>query len=169
MTLVQVTIGDETTEFWFCEENEHNLIGLLSNMEAECKQGQHESPELVAGLVSYLLRSSESADELWSNVFGSEGESMEWWDAQHFKDGADWDKIGRVYMECCDPDDPTAMPISKEFGIYEVAQAFALAIVKGYRDACTGKRFTLNSVEEMDACSSDVVMQIAVLGDVVYG
>lgn len=172
-TLVAVTFDDEYHEFWFCAEHDHDLISKLAAMEADCKADKHEVRDTVSqepwrGLSDYLMRDEESQQSLWEAVFGSSGETWDWWHAVRLVEG-DWDKIGRVYLEVTNPDDEMGMPVNATIGIQDVADAYAKAVARGYRDACTGRRLTLDLDAGLDACSSDVVLQIAVLGDVVYG
>ena len=130
-----------------------------------------ESPELVRveTLKTYLLADPERATDMWCSVFGSAGESWEWWLDVRFVEG-DWDVPGVVHLEIENPDDEMGMPVSKDVRLDDVAEAFATAVVRGYRDTCTGKPISADDVDAgLDACSSDVILQLLVLGEVVYG
>lgn len=167
MTLVMVTVGDETTEFWFCNDHDHNLLGMLSNWEEDCKKGVHTRDGAVAGLAKYLTRTPEASEELWSNIFGGGWDTLPWWSDFVYFDGADWDRIGRVRLTALDPDSGVTDEVSKTLGIDDLATAYARCITAGYVDACTGRPITLD-LTNTDACVSDTVLQMAVLGEVVY-
>lgn len=120
-------------------------------------------------MTAFLLSTDERKQAVWESALGSAFEVCPWWLRVKFVEG-DWDQIGRVALEIVNPDDEMGPPVPATVGIDEIARAYATAVCKGYADACTGHRITLDTLDEgMDSCSSDVVMQIAVLGDVIYG
>lgn len=117
-------------------------------------------------LQQYLLE--DCAEEMWSAVFGSAGDSFSWWNRVSFMGDADWDKPGEVWLGIEDPEDPTMLStVEKKVTLKDVAHAVALCEVNKLAvDPCTG-RLDL-SFEQWDACIADAVMQILVLGEVVY-
>lgn len=106
-------------------------------------------------------------NELWSNVFGTAGDSFWWWRIVDFIEG-DWDTVGKVRLGIANPDDETKIK-TKTVGIDDVVAAVSKVLDKGYRDACTGKPIAVGPDMDWDACTSDCVLQVLVLGEVVYG
>lgn len=108
-------------------------------------------------------------EDLWSEVLGGGWEEWIWWIKINYLDGADWDKIGKVEITYEDPDEE-GKHSKKIIGIEDLVRAIEFAVSKGYRDACTGIPIKYQDVEAgFDACSSDCIVQIAVMGDVYYG
>ena len=94
---------------------------------------------------------------LWSNVFGAAVESMGWWLIK-FGAGSGWDRAGLVTVTLTDPD--TGVVVSRRsFTVETIAEAVSKAHARGYRINWT----------DMDASDADTVLQIALLGKVVYG
>ena len=54
--------------------------------------------ERIETLKAYLLADPERAVDMWCAVFGSAGESWEWWLDMRFVEG-DWDVPGVVHLE----------------------------------------------------------------------
>lgn len=98
--------------------------------------------------------------ELWSAVFGSAFESFgTHWHEIEYLDGADWDKIGKVRLVAIDEE--TLEKTEKVVGIEELIQALPIANSQVYMD--------LLNFDNYDAICGDAVLQVAVLGEVVYG
>lgn len=109
-----------------------------------------------------------NTQEIWENAFGTSGESWSWWREVTFLDGADWDKPGRVRLGIEDPNDESKTRV-KTIGITEL-KAAAVKAASTCVDACTGSKIAVHGEDlDWDACVSDCVLQIAVLGEVVYG
>lgn len=105
---------------------------------------------------------------LWCNILGGGWEYCSWWREVRYAEGADWDKPGKVTLWVDHPDFAEGTKEKrKTISPKDVVEALYKAMEKGYVDACTGSPI----FEEMswDQCSSDVILQIAVLGEVVYG
>lgn len=98
--------------------------------------------------------------ELWDAVFGSAFETFgnHWYEIEYLGD-ASWDVIGKVKLTAIDED--TLLKTKKVVGIEELAQALPKANEKVYMD--------LFDFDNYDAICGDAVLQMAVLGDVVYG
>jgi hypothetical protein len=98
--------------------------------------------------------------ELWESVFGSAFESFgtHWHEVEYLGD-ADWDNIGQVRLVAID--EVTLLKTEKVIGIQELAEALPKANEKVYMD--------LFDFDEYDAVCGDAVLQVAVLGEVVYG
>lgn len=108
-----------------------------------------------------------SKQEIWENAFGTSGETFSWWREVTFLEG-DWDVIGRVRLGIEDPEDESRT-VTKTVGISVVMAAARLA-AETCVDACTGRKISVHGEDlDWDACVSDCVLQIAVLGEVVYG
>lgn len=118
-------------------------------------------------------------EEVWEQAFGTSGETWGWWVSIDFFDGATWeaDNGGFVRLTITDPDDADADDaeqgtITKDVRVADVLAAVQTAVDKGYLDTCTGTPLANKLTEgdlDWDACTSDVVLQVAVLGDVIYG
>lgn len=96
-------------------------------------------------------------NELWSEVFGASVESLGWWLIE-FGAGSGWDRAGMVAVTLTDPD--TGVVEGRELlTVGDVAEAVSKAHEQGYRINWT----------DMDAYDADTVLQIALLGKVVFG
>ena len=96
-------------------------------------------------------------NELWSNVFGASVESMGWWLIK-FGTYAGWDRPGTVTVTLTDPD--TGKVEGRTTVVVEdLAKAVSKAHEQGYRI----------NWSDMDAYDADTVLQIALLGKVVFG
>ena len=109
----------------------------------------------------------ERITDLWSQVMGGAFEYCSWWREVRYIGEADWDKPGKVTLVIENPGSTGAKTKRKTIGPKDVVQALYTAMERGHRDACTGRPITEHM--DWDQCSSDVVLQIAVLGEVVYG
>jgi len=101
--------------------------------------------------------------ELWMSVFGSESETWGWSEIE-FLEG-DWDIPGLARVRFFDPD------INEEYGIKDLVMddiwtALARCVELGLKDACTGD--PIHETCEWDACNADTLLQVAVLGKVVF-
>jgi hypothetical protein len=98
--------------------------------------------------------------ELWEAVFGSAFESFgtHWHEVEYIGD-ADWENIGQVKLVVID--EVTLLKTEKVIGIEELAEALPKANEEVYMD--------LFDFDEYDAVCGDAVLQVAVLGEVVYG
>lgn len=105
-------------------------------------------------------------DELMNNVMGSAWETWEWWVLLEYVDGCDWQTypnnphLPYVRVGIADPDDPDdPMFIGKTLSVQDILTA-------------VGEVLTSHPWirwDNMDACDSDLVLQYAVLGKVMYG
>lgn len=109
-------------------------------------------------------------EELWSSTFGSGFETWSWWRSVEFLDKADWDNPGKVRLKIADPDHEEfsgkvkQRTVDMDRLLWAVGQAAATCV-----DACTGEPITLRKGRvDFDACVGDCVLQIAVLGRVMY-
>ena len=98
--------------------------------------------------------------ELWEAVFGSAFESFgtHWHEVEYLGD-ADWEHIGQVKLVVID--EVTLLKTEKVIGIEELAEALPKANEEVY--------MYLFDFDEYDAVCGDAVLQMAVLGEVVYG
>jgi hypothetical protein len=105
------------------------------------------------------------AEDFWSHVLGSAWESWSWWQRVEYSAGADWDKVGEVTVTIDDPEadwdeETDSQPVlTKTLTLEDLAASYAKCLAEGYK-------FNL---DDLDACDGDVVMQMAVLGEVTYG
>lgn len=107
-----------------------------------------------------------SEEEFWSSIFGAGWETHSWWTGHEYLKGATWQSpggpAGRVRLTIDRPD--AEGQITKEIGLDELVTAFNRA-VETKVDTCTGAPV---DIENMDTCTSDTVLQIAVLGEDYY-
>lgn len=110
------------------------------------------------------------AQVVWSSVFGSSFEVMgEHWRVIKYQGDSDWETPGEVVIGIEDPDDPDNT-ITKVLGIKEVVEALEKRL--NYK---TLEGHTVHDISvwendlDLDASEGDAVLQIALLGDVVYG
>lgn len=98
--------------------------------------------------------------ELWEAVFGSAFERFgTHWDEVEYLDGSDWDKIGKVRLVAIDEE--TEEKTEKIIGIEELGKALPIANNQVNMD--------LLDFDNYDAVCGDAVLQVAVLGEVIYG
>jgi hypothetical protein len=98
--------------------------------------------------------------ELWDAVFGSAFESFgnHWYEVDYLED-TDWDKMGKVRLVAID--EMTLLKTEKIVGIEELLKALPIANEQVYMD--------LYDFDDYDAICGDAVLQVAVLGEVIYG
>ena len=98
--------------------------------------------------------------ELWDAVFGSAFESFgsHWYEIEYLAD-TKWDKIGKVRLVAID--EMTLEKTEKVVGIEELLKALPIANEQVFMD--------LYDLDDYDAICGDAVLQVAVLGEVVYG
>lgn len=102
-------------------------------------------------------------DELWSNVFGTAGESWSWWRSVTFHGGASWETpgdSGYADLRIEDPDDESKT-IVKIVTMDDVVYAAEWYVAKGYERG--------SALDDLDAGASDLILQFMVFGEVVYG
>lgn len=99
------------------------------------------------------------ADELWSSVFGSAFESFgDHWVEVDYLGHTAWDKAGLVKLTCFDE---SYNEVTKMITIDDLVRALPIANDKVHMD--------LFDLENYDAVCGDAVLQVAVLGDVIFG
>lgn len=97
--------------------------------------------------------------ELWEAVFGSAGTDWgSWWIEEKFLDGADWNIIGKVQLTILDDNDEE---VTKVVGLDDIVQALPIANKQVYMDLLNFDRY--------DAICADAILQVVMLGEVVYG
>ena len=96
-------------------------------------------------------------NELWSEVFGAGVESLGWWLIE-FGSYTGWDRAGLVTVTLTDPD-TGVVEGRKVLTVGHIAEAVSEAHEHGYRINWT----------DMDVFDADTVLQIALLGKVVFG
>jgi hypothetical protein len=99
--------------------------------------------------------------EFWSSIMGSLEFINEWWLAVRYRDDADWDKPGVVELTIEDED---GRPLTKSLTVADLVIAYDKAVSTPHYH-CGGEI----DIDNMDECASDIVLQIAMFDDVVYG
>ena len=98
--------------------------------------------------------------ELWEAVFGSAFESFgTHWHAIEYLGDTSWDVVGQVKLTAID--EVTLLKTEKVVGIEELAKALPIANEQVSMD--------LFDFDDYDSICGDAVLQVAVLGEVVYG
>ena len=97
------------------------------------------------------------ANEFWSSVFGSCWETHPWWQDFKFEDGSSWDVAGCVHITAESPEDESET-IARHICLPDVVRAYNVA-----------KESYQIDWEELDASTSDVIIQIAVYGEAIFG
>lgn len=94
--------------------------------------------------------------ELWKAVWGASPDTWDWWGAFDFQN-CDWDRIGTVVVTVLDPADDEW--VTKPVTIDDLIAAYVK--LKEMRPSI--------HYDDFDADTADLVLQIAVLGEVTYG
>lgn len=111
------------------------------------------------------LAFSESAIEDWQSIFGSAAETNPWWRGIAHITG-DWDTPGRVLLTIDNPDAGAQEYLNRLFEPVDILRALAKATeLYPWHFVRHGDERYL----DLDAESSDVVLQVALFGEVVYG
>lgn len=100
-------------------------------------------------------------EEFWSEVLGSTEFTFSWWRRVKYLGDADWDKPGIVELTIEDPEGEGT--ITKALTLADLVSAYYVVVEKGYHH-CGSKIDIFN----MDECASDIVLQQAMFGDVIY-
>ncbi len=101
-----------------------------------------------------------------SSVFGSAFETWSWWRTFSFLDG-DWETPGHVALGIENPDG--GEDITKVLTLAEVVQAFQQALDLGIVSPNCMYLSTREPDIDLDAEMADVILQLAMLGEVTYG
>lgn len=97
--------------------------------------------------------------ELWEATWGSSALAWgSWWIDCEFLDEADWDKIGQVKLTI---EDVNEKHVTKVLGLEDIAKALPIANQQVYMD--------LFNFGNYDAICADAILQVAMLGEVIYG
>ena len=96
--------------------------------------------------------------ELWSNIMGSGFETWDWWLAVSYAEDTDWNVPGKVTLSIADP----AKERGGLIGTLDL-QDMVDAIDKLAMDG------TALNVDDLDAHTGDLILQVAMLGEVVCG
>ncbi len=102
------------------------------------------------------------ADDLWSGVWGACPEYWSWWTRFEFLDGADWDKAGTVRVTGWSPDYDEYegdTVIVKEITLDDIVNSYGWFVKAGYK----------MTYEDLDSVYSDVIVQHAFYGEVIWG
>jgi len=116
---------------------------------------------LATDKVKVMLSLQFDVDELWQRVMGAGWESCPGWLAYDFV-GGDWDKACILEVAAEDPDDDDAAV---------TAYITVLDVVNALEELSLEDHWVVGDFvnENLDAMSSDAIMQQAVFGDIVYG
>lgn len=97
--------------------------------------------------------------ELWEAVFGSSPFSFgSWWKSAEYVGDTEWDVVGSIRVEIENTDGKI---IRKTLDVHDLARALPIANKLVWMD--------LFNFDQYDCICSDAILQVAVLGEVVYG
>jgi hypothetical protein len=99
--------------------------------------------------------------EFWSSILGSTEFTEEWWLKIHYEDDTSWEYPGAIQVTALDGDNK---PVTKRLTLDDLLVAYIFAVTREY-----GHCGALVDIQDMDSCASDIVLQIAMFGDVIYG
>ena len=114
---------------------------------------------------TFTIETEVSYQELWDAIWGSDGSGMTYW-CSHIRkaDGGDIDLWG-------------AEPV--DFKVYDTEEekwhtCTLEQLAEGYRKAVATKQshcghYSVADLEESDACTGDLIVQLAIFGEIVYG
>lgn len=109
-----------------------------------------------------LICTTRDKDEVWSDVFGSGYWDIEWIRGVEFVD-CSWDKHGTANVTYIDPDGDGEETTTQSITVIDIANAMSNLTTMGWTH-CGGDTFS-----EPDVCSTDAVLQVALMGEFVYG
>lgn len=113
--------------------------------------------------VTVSVQMEMDPDDLWSRVFGAEPFSFgSWWLKVDYIDATDWDKAGVVdlWIEDPDEDEGSGIPLKRLVTLDTLVEAIGLCPPHIVSDLIE---------DNMDCVSADYILQVAVLGECVYG
>jgi len=103
--------------------------------------------------------------ERFSAIMGACPTYWSWWRSIEYHDGGDWDQPSDVTLGIDDPADETKVVVKRVS-----ARAIVRALGTAVRTVPSMKHIDPYDEDlDLDACDADCVLQIAVLGEVVYG
>lgn len=105
---------------------------------------------------------TETQIDDWGNIFGASAGMWSWWNGISHLTG-DWDTPGLVLLTVEDPDNEDRV-ISKSLRPEDIFAALAKATE--FYPWHFGRR---DGLLDLDASSADLVLQVAIFGDAVYG
>lgn len=109
---------------------------------------------IVPPMVAVKVEQQVDSQTLWAEVFGAYPTYWGWTEV-HFLAGSDWDKAGEAKVTIIDPEQSRRTVLGeKVLTVQDVAEAVSAL---GFDWA------------QLDAASSDAILQQAVLGEVVFG
>jgi len=103
------------------------------------------------------------AAEFWSAIFGAEPFIWPWWVKVDYAEGCDWETPGEVTITVADPDDAEDST-TKTLTLEDLVAAYLIALEQYPRSVGVGWE-----TPDFDSESSDLILQIAVQGEVVFG
>jgi len=101
-----------------------------------------------------------SAEEFWSNLLGSTEFIGEQWIKVKYHGDATWEVPGIVTITA----DNGEEVVTKSLTIDDLVAAYEVCVANGYHHC--GMKI---NIDDMDECASDIVLQQAMFGDVIYG
>ena len=127
----------------------------------------------MANTITIAVEKTFDANDLWTAITGSGWEQSSWWRKVRYNDEAksDWHEKGdpTTFSVVVSVDDPKDMnkALTKTITFADVVEACKKVwAAKLYH--CFGHRIDDN-INNYDSCAGDAIMQMAVLGEVVYG
>ena len=111
--------------------------------------------------------SKSQIDEIVMGILGAGFDSWDWWKKIKYDNGTGWDTypedVNQPFIELKvqsdEPEEPfdKAPTVTKKLCLADIISAYSALSAKNWQ------------VQDEDACSSDAILQFAVLGQVVWG
>jgi hypothetical protein len=117
--------------------------------------------EVKNQVITVTIPVTVNAQDMWSSVFGSGWEYSPVRITVKYGEGADWETMGTAQVTIGDDAEERK---TATITVQELAEAYGKLVAIGYHHC--GAPISL---EDMDACSSFDVLQMAVFGELVYG
>jgi hypothetical protein len=139
----------------------------LANAAAALLESQRQVRALETELADLKAAHEPTVERLqaaWEAVAGSLP-TWTWWREFKFMAGSDWDRPGELAVTGEDPNDET-----KTIGKILTARDFLAAYDKLRTTDNGGKHCgTCDLIDDPDDCSSDLLLQVCMYGEIVYG
>ena len=111
--------------------------------------------------------SKSQIDEIVMGILGAGFDEFYWWEKIKYSKGTGWDTypedVNQPFIELKvhsnEPEEPfdKVPTVTQKLSVADILRAYSVLSVRGYQ------------VRDEDACSSDAILQFAVLGQVVWG
>jgi uncharacterized protein YwlG (UPF0340 family) len=117
--------------------------------------------EVKNQVITVTIPVTVNAEDMWSNVFGSGWEYSSVPITVKYGAGCDWEHMGTALVTIGEDEEDRQ---TRNLTVMDLAEAYGKLIAMGYHH-CGAPL----SLDDMDACASFDILQVAVFGELVYG